>query len=162
MVKDMSLMKKEFAGVLAAFAVSALSPVLIPFALDGDGNLSGAGYAAGAMFWLGLIAGIVGYILLYLKYRKNETVKTKRRLPSPLCFFSNRPAQIMDAVLIVGLIGTIYCIVNVTVNQIVAVVFLLLALAGIYAHFLLNGNVYQYIWNYKPEDKTVQLEKGEN
>lgn len=147
---------------MAAFAVSALSPMLIPFALDGDGNLNGAGYAAGAMFWLGLITGITGYILLYLKYRKRGTEKAKRRLPSPLCFFSNRPAQVMDVVLIVGLIGTIYCTVNVTVNQILAVVFLLLALAGIYAHFLLNGDVYQYIRNYKPENKTVQLEKGED
>lgn len=157
----MNLMRKRFAGVLAAFAISALSPVLIPFALDGDGNLNGAGYAAGGMFWLGLIAGIAGYILLYLRYKKMQTEETKRRRPSPLCFFSNRPAQVMDAVLIIGLIGTIYCIVNVTVNQIVAVVFLLLALTGIYAHFLLNGNVYQYIRNYKPEDKTVQLEGGE-
>lgn len=155
-------MKKGFAGVMAAFAVSALSPMLIPFALNGDGNLNGAGYAAGAMFWLGLITGIAGYILLYLKYRKRGTKKAKRRLPSPLCFFSNRPAQVMDVVLIVGLIGTIYCTVNVTVNQILAVVFLLLALAGIYAHFLLNGDVYQYIRNYKPENKTVQLEKGED
>ena len=65
-------MKKGFAGVLAAFAVSALSPVLIPFALDGDGNLNGAGYAAGAMFWLGMIAGIAGYILLYLQYKKKK------------------------------------------------------------------------------------------
>ncbi len=156
----MSLMKKGFAGVLAAFAVSALSPVLIPFALDSDGSLNGAGYAAGVMFWAGLLAGIAGYILLYLKYKKVERVKRQRRLPSPLCFFSNRPAQVMDVVLIIGLIGTIYCIVNVTVNQMLAVVFLLLALAGIYAHFLLNGNVYQYIRNYKPKNKTVQLEKG--
>ena len=155
----MNLMKKGFAGVLAAFAVSALSPVLIPFALDGDGNLNGAGYAAGVMFWLGMIAGIIGYILLYSQYKKKRTEKTKRKLPSPLRFFSNRPAQVMDAVLIIGLIGTIYCIVNVTADQIVAAAFLLLALAGIYAHFLLNGNVYQYIRNYKPKNKKVQLEK---
>lgn len=158
----MNLMKKGFVGVMAAFAVSALSPVLIPFALDRDGNLNGVGYAAGALFWLGLIAGTAGYVLLYLQYKKKRTEKNKRKLPSPLCFFSNRPAQIMDAVLIIGLIGTIYCIVNVTANQIVAVVFLLLTLAGIYAHFLLNGNVYQYIRNYKSKNTTVQLEKGED
>ena len=32
---------KGFIGVLAAFAISALSPVLIPFALDNEGNLNG-------------------------------------------------------------------------------------------------------------------------
>ena len=68
---------------MAAFAVSALSPVLIPFALDGDGNLNGAGYAAGGMFWLGMIVGIAGYILLYLQYKKKRTEKTKRKLPPP-------------------------------------------------------------------------------
>lgn len=158
----MNLMKKGFAGVLAAFFVSALSPVLIPFALDRDGNLNGVGYAAGVMFWLGLIVGIAGYILLYHQYKKKLTEKIKRKLPSPLCFFSNRPAQIMDAVLIIGLIGTIYCSVNVTADQILAVTFLLLTLTGIYAHFLLNGNVYRYIRNYKPKDNIVQLEKGED
>lgn len=158
----MSFIKKGFVGVLAAFAVSALSPALIPFALDGNGNLNGIGYAAGVMFWAGLFTGIAGYIFLYLRYKKIETEKTERRFPSPLCFFSNRPAQIMDIVLIVGLIGTVYCGMTITVDQIVAVFFLLLALAGIYAHFLLNGNVYQYIRNYKPEEEKVQLEKGED
>ena len=44
----MKLIRKGFIGVLAAFMVSAVTPLLIPFALDGDGNLNGAGYAAGS------------------------------------------------------------------------------------------------------------------
>ena len=64
----------------------------------------------------------------------------------------------------IGLIGTIYCIVNVTVNQIVAVAFLLLALAGIYAHFLLNGmstNIYgtinQRIKQYSLKKERIEI-----
>lgn len=147
---------------MAAFAVSALSPVLIPFAIDKNGNLNSAGYAAGVMFWLGLAAGIAGYILIYLRYKKLRSGKKRKKIPMPLRFFSNRPAQIMDGILILGIIGVIYCIVNATVNQIVAVVFLLMALTGLYSHFLFNGNVYQYIWNHKSKNKTVQLKKGED
>lgn len=145
---------------MAAFTVSALSPVLIPFALDKNGNLNGAGYAAGVMFWVGIIAGIVGYVLIYNQYKKICPEEKGKKIS--LRFFSNRPAQVMDGILIAGIVGTIYCMVNVTVNQIVAVVFLLLTLIGLYSHFLLNGAVYQYIWNNKSENKTVQLKKGED
>lgn len=158
----MSVMKKGFAGVLAAFAVSALSPALIPFALGSNGELSGAGYTAGIMFWAGLVAGIVSYILLHQQYKKVKSFEIKHKLPAPFRFFSNRTAQVTDSVLVIGLIGTIYCIVNVTVNQIVASAFLMLTLMGLYAHFLFNGNVYLYIWNYKSKKKTVQLKKGED
>ena len=157
----MKFTKKGFVGVLAAFAVSAVSPALIPFALDSKGNLNAAGYAAGVMFWAGLLLGVVGYILL--RKKESDRIKLavqKRKLPSALCFFSNLPALVMDVVMIVGVIGTIYCAVNITVSQILAVVFLLLALAGVYAHFLLNGKLYLYIWNSKPVKKKKQLKEG--
>lgn len=155
----MKYVKRGFAGVLAAFMVSALSTVLVPFALDSEGNLNTAGYAAGVMFWAGLIAGAAGYILLRRKESgRIRTAVQKRKLPSALCFFSNRPAMVTDIVMFIGVIGTIYCAVNITANQTAAVIFLLLALAGVYAHFLLNGKLYLYIWNSKPEKK--QLKEG--
>ena len=158
----MNVLKKGFAGVMAAFAISALSPVLIPFAFDKNENLNGIGYAAGAMFWMGLAAGIAGYIMIYLRYKKiRPEEKNNKQIPIPLRFFSNRPAKVMDGILIVGLAGMIYCIVDVTVNQGIAIVFLLMVLTGVYAHFLLNGDVYQYIWNYKSEKKKIQSEEGE-
>lgn len=157
---SMKLIRKGFIGVLAAFMVSAVTPLLIPFALDGDGNLNGAGYAAGVMFWAGLIAGCAGYALLYRKEKeKIETGAEKRNRPSALYFFSNLPAKAADGIMIVGVIGTVICAVNVTVNQTVAVIFLLLMLAGIYAHFLFNGKLYSYIWNCKPTYKNEQLKE---
>ena len=157
----MGVMKKGFLGVMAAFAISAVTPILIPFALDSNGNLNSLGYAAGVMFWAGLALGCAGYALLYRKERGKITEEIeKRKLPSALCFFSNRPAKVTDGIMIAAIIGTIFCAVNVTVNQIAAAVFLLLALAGVYAHFLLNGKMYQYIWNSKPNDKNEQLNEG--
>lgn len=119
--------------------------------------MNAVGYAAGGMFWAGLIAGVAAYILLCRteKEQIQETAPEDKR-PSGLRFFSNPPAKVMDAVLVVGIVGTIYCVVNITVNQMVAAVFLLLMLAGIYAHFLLNGKVYQYIWNYTNDKKTSE------
>ena len=137
-----------FAGILAAFAVSAASALLIPFALDSEGNLNGAGYAAGVMFWAGLIIGCAGYTGIRIREKL-----CKRKLPSALCFFSNIPAAVMDCLLIAGIIGTICCTVNESANQMAAAVFLLFALAGIYAHFLLNGKLYQHIWNNKSNKK---------
>ena len=44
---------KAFSVCRPAFMVSAVTPLLIPFALDSGGNLNAAGYAAGLMFWAG-------------------------------------------------------------------------------------------------------------
>lgn len=158
----MGSIKKGFAGAMAAFLISAVSPLLIPFAVDSDGKLDTAGYAAGVMFWAGLVIGSIVYLSVSRKLKSEirEKPDGKKRLPSALCFFSNSPAAIMDIVLIVGLAGSVYITVNVIVNEVVAAGCLLLALAGIYGHFLFNGKVYQYIWNRRPEYKKEQLKEG--
>lgn len=163
----MKTMKKRFTVVLLLYAISAVTPVLIPFSMNSKGSLNPVGYLAGAMFWIGLAGGSIGYYLIIRK-AKSEILNniSKRSRPSALYFFSNRPAMATDIVLIISVIGTIYCAVNVTVNQIVAAIFLLLMLTGIYAHFLLNGNVYQYIWSTKDEksqnEQQEQLKSGRN
>lgn len=152
--------KKQFLLILTAFIISACMVVLIPFSTGDDGNLSLLGYAAGILFWAGLIAGIIGYLYLY---KKGKAVIAehidKKRIPSGLRFFSNPPAAVMDAVLIISLAGTIYCALHVTVSQYIAMVFLLLTLAGVYAHFLLNGKIYQYIWNSKKGHQSLEHEE---
>jgi uncharacterized membrane protein len=51
--------KKRFLGVMGLFLLSALTPALIPFAVDKNGDLTQIGYAAGALFWLGLLLGSI-------------------------------------------------------------------------------------------------------
>lgn len=144
--------KKWFSLVMLAFAVSSVSVILVPFAVGKDGNLNSLGYAAGIMFWAGLLLGIAGYILLNKKANiqgKENTEKEdteKKKIPDVLRFFSNPPAKVMDGILIIGIIGTIYCGIHAEVNQIIAVVFLLFLVLGIYAHVLLNGKIYRCIW----------------
>lgn len=147
--------------ILLIFFVSAVTPILIPFATGKDGNLNPLGYVAGAMFWTGLLGGILGYILLFRKDRRMLKEKTaERKLPPGLRFFSNPPASVMDLVMVIGVAGTIYCVLKFTVNPFAEVIFLWMMLTGIYAHFLLNGNMYYYIWNCKNTKTSEEKNKG--
>lgn len=132
---------------MGLFLLSALTPALIPFAVDKNGDLTQIGYAAGALFWLGLLLGIVAYLFLARKAKPLTEQAGKRKLPSVICFFSNTPAIAADAVMIVSIAATIYCALHIEVNDFLAITALVFALAGVYAHFLFNGNVYFYIWN---------------
>lgn len=153
--------KEKFLLICFLFCVSAMTPILVPFSIGKDGNLNIVGYITGALFWFGLVAGSIVYMLVYRKEKVRIQINGsgKKFIPG-LCFFSNPPAKVMDIVLVIGIIGTIFCSVNLKVNQFVAIIFLVLLLTGVYAHFLLNGKVYQYIWNYKKENKkTSELDK---
>lgn len=143
---EMETARKGFLGVSAAFMVSAVTPLLIPFALDSEGNLNAAGYAAGLMFWAGLIAGCAGYALLWRKSEKKmpEEIRNEKK-PAAIRFFSNRVSKITDIILIISFIVTVYCMVNTNANQTVAAVVLFIMLAALYLHFLLNGKIYFYI-----------------
>lgn len=138
--------KYQFLFTVLVFAVSALSPVLIPFAIGEDGNLNGMGFAAGMLFWAGILLGCICYFLIFQKEKKQikEVFSEKKTIPG-LRFFSNPLGIAADTMLIVGIIGTVYCANNTQVNDMVAVLFLVMMLIGIYTHFLFNGTLYQYI-----------------
>ena len=130
---------------MGLFLLSALTPALIPFAVDKNGDLTQIGYAAGALFWLGLLLGIAAYLFLARKAKPLTEQAGKRKLPSVICFFSNTPAIAADAVMIVSIAATIYCALHIEVNDFLAITALVFALAGVYAHFLFNGTcIYIY------------------
>lgn len=151
--------KKGFLGVMGLFLLSALTPALIPFAVDKNGDLTQIGYAAGALFWLGLLLGIAAYLFLARKAKPLTEQAGKRKLPSVICFFSNTPAIAADAVMIVSIAATIYCALHIEVNDFLAITALVFALAGVYAHFLFNGNVYFYIWNSRNRQRKRQTKE---
>ena len=118
---------------MGLFLLSALTPALIPFAVDKNGDLTQIGYAAGALFWLGLLLGIAAYLFLARKAKPLTEQAGKRKLPSVICFFSNTPAIAADAVMIVSIAATIYCALHIEVNDFLAITALVFALAGVYA-----------------------------
>ena len=119
----------------AAFVISSLSVLMMILEISD--------ILPGIVFWAGMIAGIVFYILS-VKYMPVK--KGKGGLPGGLHFFSNRPALVTDIVMIICLGLTIYFAVNFRSNQTIAAVILFLLILSVYAHFLFNGKVYKYIF----------------
>lgn len=129
-------MKKKFMAVSTAFVISAASVWLVLAAFDPEGNMNAYGYVAGALFWLGLLGGIVGYFLCFRKAYEG---------PNVLRFFSNKPASVTDAVLIISAAATAYSVWKGTGNEIVILASVSLLMLSIYFHFLLNGKIFTEI-----------------
>lgn len=129
-------MKRKFLIISAAFFLSAASLWLVLAAFDQEGNMNMIGYAAGAVFWLGLLGGTAGYILCFRKAYPR---------PNVWKFFSNKPAVAADVILIVSAAVTIYGACRVETNEMVILTAVFLLLLGLYFHFLLNGKVFAEI-----------------
>lgn len=161
-------MMKQLKGVFLItsilFIISALSPILVPFSTGEDGMMNMIGYIAGAMFWMGLIPGIVGCVLLnrqWKKMGKRIGEKGQKKLPTALHFFSNPPAKIFDVVMFIGIAGVIYGMVDITASTFIVVLSLTMMLAGVYGHFLLNGDIFNYIFAREKMLKNRKEEKNE-
>lgn len=142
-------LKISFIITVLLYCISAATPILVPFAIDANGDMNIWGYVAGGMFWAGLLLGSILYVVLIFITRPKRRGRRKKGIPSQLCFFGSTASKITDGVFIVGLCGTIYGYVSRTDKQAIVVIFLVLLLIGIYTHFLVNGKVYQHIYNSK-------------
>ena len=60
-------------------------------------------YILAAVFWLGLILGVVFHLLVSRDRKRDINYKSEKGLPL-LRFFSNRPANVFDALLIAGVV----------------------------------------------------------
>ncbi|MDD2980445.1 MAG: hypothetical protein PHN80_10775 [Hespellia sp.] len=142
--------RKAFILVYVAFLISALSVWLIPLAYDKTDHLSTIGYLTGAMFWIGMIAGIAGYFLFFGKEYGKPNIKR---------IFKNIPAITADIIFVMSLGGTIYCAIHFNTNQVIAELLMFLLITSVYSHFLLNGKVFQHIYGKEIEIQRTQ-EKG--
>ena len=129
-------MKKKFLLISVSFFLSAASLWMVLGAFDQAGNMNALGYAAGAIFWLGLFTGIVGYFFCFRKAYPG---------PNILKFFSNKPAKVTDGILIVSAAVTIYGACRVETNELVILTAVFLLVLSLYFHFLLNGKVFTEI-----------------
>lgn len=148
----MKRIEKILKTIIISFGISSISPLLVPFAIGEDGLLNIVGYVAGIMFWAGLILGILGCVLLKKAWErlqnKNSNIEGKRK-PSALRFFSNSHAKVVDGVMIAGFAGVLFSLVNINLNEWLVIIFLVMMLAGVYGHFLVNGYIYESILNHK-------------
>lgn len=125
-----------FVLAAVAFLISSLSVIAVMAAAPPLLN--------GLAFWLGLLLGILMYVVALVSLPERGR-KKGRRIPGLFRFFSNPPAIAADTVMILSLLLTIYFGVNIGSNQTAAGVILFLLICSIYAHVLLNGKVYIYL-----------------
>ena len=147
------VLKISFIITVLLYCISAATPILVPFAMDVNGDMNIWGYVAGGMFWAGLLLGSILYVVLMFITKPKRRGRRKKGIPSQLRFFGSTVSKITDSVFVVGLCGTIYGYVSRTDKQAIVVIFLVLLLSGFYMHFLVNGKVYQHISNSKTSNK---------
>lgn len=135
----------KFGVIYLGFLISAASVWMIPMSFDTKGNMNGLGYVTGAVFWAGLLCGILGYILCFRNMEK----------PGMRHIFNNKPAIAADVILVVSLAVVIYSIYR-GVNEMVGILAIFLLLISLYSHFLLNGKAFFYILNEKKEEGELE------
>ena len=86
-----------------------LAVLLMPLAGERETlTQRGLNCAVGILFWIGLLSGILSWVVIHRKNRKYLSVHIdKGRRPAAVRFFSTRAAVPADSVLIVSLIGGI-------------------------------------------------------
>lgn len=140
-------MKKQFLISCLCFSVISISVLLLPLAGNGENNIQiYIGYGIGILFWLGLIAGIVTYIKLYVQNREFIKEKAgKKNRPSCINFFRNKYAAAADIVLCMSFVVMILGNIFIEFPTGVDVIVLCLFITSTYLHFLLNGDVFHII-----------------
>lgn len=140
-------MKRQLMIPLCCFALTSLAILIMPFTASSEtGMQQGLGYAAGILFWAGLVSGIITFIAVNRKNRKFiREQKEKGNLPAGRWFFRNQPAAVVDSLLIVSLTATIIIAAGASFGSVPEIIFLLVLVTTAYLHFLVNGNLFTYI-----------------
>lgn len=99
----------------------------------------------GALFWGGMVFGILFYVLACLSLRDRSLIHSVSKRPGMFRFFSNRIAIVTDTLMIVSLGATILLGVRPGGNQSVEAVFLFLLILCFYLHCVVNGRLYSCI-----------------
>ena len=131
---------------LVGYAATALSVLLIPRAIDSQGRLTALGYTAGSLFWIGLIFGLVCFILAWNKARK-ETLYQKIKGwfgPGFLGFGRSPFALVTDILCGLSLVAVILGNTLWHYPDILMISLLIIFVTTFLWHFVLNGRVYIY------------------
>lgn len=140
--KDVFLFKQSVISLI----ISAFS-ILLTFIGNYEGNAFNViiAVAAGVLFWGGMI---YGYILLFIINSHRRAAQKNRssyRRPGFLCFFSNKPAFVIDILLIFLIILNLVFIFVPVISQTVWIILIALLLASVHMHGLFNGINFIYI-----------------
>lgn len=140
-------LKKQLLISLCCFSLISLAVLLMPLAGERETlTQRGLNCAVGILFWIGLLSGILSWVVIHRKNRKYLSVHIdKGRRPVAVRFFSTRAAVLADSVLIVSLIGVIAGNISKQFHPAADYIFLFLFVTALYLHCLTNSNLFHYI-----------------
>lgn len=125
------------------FAISAFSFMLIPLSdFRGTSLQKTMAYMIGALFWLGLIMGLI--ITLKLSQIRKKNSKKKYKYPGAICFFKNKQAIFCDISMGISIILLVIFQKLFGTYHIVSIILLSIAIFLVYIHSIVNGNNFSY------------------
>lgn len=128
---------------IICFAISSFSFSLIPFSnFKGSTGEIVRAYMVGALFWSGLISGMI--LTIMLGAVRNKSAPKQRGKPGILCFFNNQKAKYCDVIMIaIIILWLILCLVLGT-RHMISMIFMSLSAFSICLHAILNGKNYTF------------------
>ena len=141
-------LKKQLLISLCCFSLISLAVLMMPLAGERETlTQRGLNCAVGILFWIGLLSGILSWVVIHRKNRKYLSVHIdKGRRPAAVRFFSTRAAVLADSVLIVSLIGVIAGNISKQFHPAADYIFLFLFVTALYLHFLTNSNLFHHTY----------------
>jgi len=144
-------------AMVILFLISSISvlflgiPVNIP-----DEGLPVTYTICGVLFWLGLIIGLLLWLILYLRIRRTpgfDIVKKHMHRPGMFNFFSDTIAKAWDCVMIISLLAVIAGTIFLPYENVLNSIFICIFLFSFHMHYLYNGKVYAYITKIRRKGK---------
>ena len=142
---------------LVGFFLSSATVLFIPLvSFEGEAWQKVIAYILGAIFWLGLAAGITFLILVNRMRKKKQKTKT---VPF-IWFFRNKIALIFDIALIVGFIGIFPVLFIKGLNQWLSAGIIFTFIFSLEMHGMFNGENYKFAKSKKPIFQNKSKQEG--
>ena len=138
--------KPIFIISIICYVLMSASVLLFPMdTIISDENALTIVYVAAAVFWSGLVIGVVCSLWLTIRLHSGKNYK-KIRIMGLTGFFSNIYAVIADVVLISGLIGLIIMWIVTNGRGYICYVMLGVSILSFCMHCIFNGNAFYNIY----------------
>ena len=134
--------KRPFHLSIIFFFISSMTIWFMPLA-SRDG-ISALLYVLASIFWMFIILGFLVMRPVSRRRKNDKKYRQKARIPL-LQFFSNKPALIFDALLIVGLIVILLSFLIRTLPEWVTLPAVFLFVFSLEMHGLFNSRNYEYM-----------------
>ena len=141
----MKSIKKYFIFSIILFLFSSASVWLMPLVSFEQDCRRTFAFALAAVFWLGLIAGVVLQILVGNR-RRDDINQTDERGIVLLRFFRNKPAVVSNIAMIIGIIMLALSFIVNTYPQWLTTAGIFISVFSLEMHCVFNGRSYEYLY----------------